>query len=105
MKKMMKADTLDMTPTLIVAPLPVLRRNFELSLFCSCRPDMKKMMKADTLDMTHTELEDEDREERKNAVGNLIDIETKQDGIEMGSIRVSTRYTIQRENQVRPVRS
>jgi hypothetical protein len=54
---------------------------------------MKKMMKADTLDMTHTELEDEDREERKNAVGNLIDIETKQDGIEMGSIRVSTRYT------------
>jgi hypothetical protein len=30
---MMKADTLDMTPTLIVAPLPVLRRNFELSLF------------------------------------------------------------------------
>jgi hypothetical protein len=58
-------------------------------LFCACRPDMKKMMKADTLDMTHTELEDEDREERKNAVGNLIDIETKQDGIEMGSIRVS----------------
>ena len=51
---------------------------------------MKKMMKADTLDMTHTELEDEDRDERKNAVGNLIDIETKQDGIEMGSIRVST---------------
>jgi hypothetical protein len=50
---------------------------------------MKKMMKADTLDMTHTELEDEDRDERKNAVGNLIDIETKQDGIEMGSIRVS----------------
>jgi hypothetical protein len=55
---------------------------------------MKKMMKADTLDMTHTELEDEDREERKNAVGNLIDIETKQDGIEMGSIRVSTSKEI-----------
>jgi hypothetical protein len=29
---MMKADTLDMTHTLTVAPLPVLRRNFELSL-------------------------------------------------------------------------
>ncbi len=30
MKKMMKADTLDMTHTLTVAPLPVLRRNVEL---------------------------------------------------------------------------
>jgi hypothetical protein len=33
MKKMMKANTLDMTPTLIVAPLPVLRQHFELSHF------------------------------------------------------------------------
>jgi hypothetical protein len=65
---------------------------------------MKKMMKADTLDMPHTELEEEDRDERKNAVGNLIDIETKQDGIEMGSIRVSTRYMYREKIQGGPVR-
>jgi hypothetical protein len=47
------------------------------------------MMKADTLDMAHTDLEDEDRDERKNSVGTLIDIETRQDGIEMGPLRVS----------------
>jgi len=52
------------------------------------KPDMRKMMKADTLDMTHTDLEDEDRDERKNSVvSNLIDIDTKQNGMEMGPLR------------------
>ena len=49
------------------------------------------MMKADTLDMTHTDLEDEDRDQRKNSIGNLIDIESKQDAMEMGPLRVGTR--------------
>jgi hypothetical protein len=52
------------------------------------------MMKADTLDMTHTDLEDEDREERKNSIGNLIDIDSNKEGMELGPLRVRLSYTL-----------